>query len=276
MKDTAFCLNIKGELRAFDKPLIMAILNLNSDSFFDGNSFQNTEKSIEKALGFIYEGADIIDLGPSSSKPGMKLSKPEKEISLIKPVLKRLKEEPILISVDTYWAETAEFALKNGAHIINDISGGKFDPAIWDICAFYQAPYILMHIHGVPESMQKNPMKETDFSCVYSELFNSYHSAKEKGIKDIIIDPGIGFGKDQKLNYQLLRYLDSFSEITPKILFGASRKSMFYKTLGLKAEEVLPASLSAHFYAMQKGAKIIRIHDVAPTFQTREVYLHLQ
>lgn len=276
MKDTAFCLNIKGDLRAFDKPLIMGILNLNSDSFFDGGSYTEIENAIRHAQQLISEGADIIDLGPSSTKPGMSLSNPKDEIRKISPVLTALKHENVLISVDTYWSETAEFAIDQGAHIINDISGGEFDPKIWECCSKHSCPYILMHIHGKPENMQEKPLKKNDINKVYTNLYYKYLMAKKVGIKDVIIDPGIGFGKDIELNYELLKNLPTFTQITDKLLIGVSRKSMFYKAMNLKPKDVLPASISAHFYAMSKGAKILRTHDVGATFQSREVYLNLQ
>ena len=276
MKDTAFCLNIKGELRAFDKPLIMGILNLNSDSFFDGNYYSGVDDAINKAKLLISQGADIIDLGPTSTKPGMSLSDPQNEIRTLSPILSALKNEDVIISVDTYWSETAEYAIEKGAHIINDISGGVFDPKIWRSCSENNCPYVLMHIHGEPENMQNNPLKKKDVNLIFSNLYNRFKEAKKAGLQDIIIDPGIGFGKDQELNYELLKNIQSLTEISDKIMVGASRKSMFYKAMNLTPKDVLPASISAHFYAMMNGAKFIRTHDVSDTFQSREVYLNLQ
>ena len=277
-KDKAFyqkgSLNLGGKVYSLDQAMIMGILNINPDSFFDGGAYTSVEKALNQARRMQAEGADIIDLGPASSKPGSALIEPEKEWQILAPVIQALRTElpEMPLSVDTYNARTAERSLSNGIALINDISGGMIDPAMISFIGESQVPYVMMHMQGLPENMQQNPQ----YDNVVKEVARFFSEQLEKlvaaGATDIILDPGFGFGKSQADNYRLFQHINYFKQIFElPILVGISRKSMIYKSLGLNAQEALNATTVMHTLALQQGADILRVHDVKEAVEVRKI-----
>ncbi|WP_421754363.1 dihydropteroate synthase [Croceimicrobium sp.] len=277
-KDKAFyqkgSLNLRGKVYPLDQAMIMGILNINPDSFFDGGAYTTVEKALTQARKMQAEGADIIDLGPASSKPGSALIDAEKEWQILAPVIEALQSEmpDMPLSVDTYNARTAEKSWENGVALINDISGGLIDSAMIPFIGESQAPYVMMHMQGLPETMQQNPQ----YANVVKEVARFFSEQLEKlvaaGANDIILDPGFGFGKSQADNYRLFQHIDYFKQIFElPILIGLSRKSMIYKSLGLNAQEALNATTVMHTLALQKGANILRVHDVKEAVEVRKI-----
>lgn len=243
----------------------MGILNINPHSFYDGGKYTSAEKALEQALKMQAAGADIIDLGPASSKPGEELIDPQEEWQRLHPVLQLLqKEAPHLkLSLDTYNSATADRALNLGVAMINDISGGSFDPAMFKTVARYKVPYVLMHIKGEPKTMAQ----EAHYENVISEISNYFSEKLEKlyalGLNDVILDPGFGFAKTVDQNYQLMAQLDYFkASFKNPLLVGISRKSMISKFLKLSKDESLNATTVLNTLALSKGADILRVHDV--------------
>ncbi|HKI78629.1 MAG TPA: dihydropteroate synthase [Ignavibacteriaceae bacterium] len=249
---------------SFNHPYIMGILNVTEDSFSDGGLYFRTEEAVNHAIVMINDGADIIDIGGESTRPGAKSIHVEKEIKRVIPVVKEiLKQKPgTIISVDTTKSEVAEEALQNGAKIINDISGFSFDPKILDVVKKYNASYILMHIKGTPENMQKEPIYDDIIKDIYDYLAEKSKQLKKKDVTNIIIDPGIGFGKNMEHNFELLKRLENFKSLGFPILIGLSRKSFMGKILNLNTElRDLPTSV-LEAIAINNGARIIRTHNV--------------
>jgi len=260
----AASINIKGELVSLHKPLIMGILNTTPDSFYSGSRKENIQEIIDRAGQIISKGGDIIDVGGYSSRPGADDISVKEELSRVIPAIKAIKDNypDARISVDTFRSEVAAKALESGAGIINDISGGKIDQSIYDVAIQFQATYIGMHMKGNPQIMQKDPhysdiMEELIF--YFSEMIQDL---KSKGLNDLIIDPGFGFGKTIEHNYSILNNLDRLQLFNLPILVGLSRKSMIYKVLNSSPEESLNGTTALNMIALQKGASILRVHDV--------------
>lgn len=260
-----FSLNLRGRLVDYERPAIMAIINATPDSFYSG-ARNATVKSVEQALD---EGADMLDIGAYSSRPGAAEVSVEQEWQRLRPVLeaaKRLAPETA-VSIDTFRAEIARRALDCGADIINDISAATLDPQMADVVAAAGAPFIAMHMRGTPETMQSL----TDYSAqggvvaaVMGFLAERINYLSERGVRDIIVDPGFGFAKTVDQNYELLANLKLLTNTLKRpMLVGLSRKSMFYKPLGVGPEDVLPQTTAANLLALQGGAAILRVHDVA-------------
>jgi dihydropteroate synthase len=266
-------INCRGKLVGFDKPLIMGILNVTEDSFFDGGK-HNTEKQwllhIEKML---LEGADIIDIGAASTRPGAKLISKADELSIIERVLKSVRKEypEIIISIDTYYANVAKYSIENGADIINDISGGEIDNEMFRTIADLKVPYILMHIKGTPENMNQF----THYNNIIQEMILYFSEKVNKlkllGVNDIIIDPGFGFSKTLDDNYKLMNQLEVFHFLELPVLVGISRKSMINKVLETNATEALNGTTVLNTIALQKGANILRVHDVKEAVETLKI-----
>ena len=273
-KDTFFSkkwsLNCRGKILSLDEPLVMGILNLTPDSFYDGGHISSVEEAIEKASRMMREGAAILDIGAVSTKPGAQDVPAEEEIRRLLPVITELRKQfpATPLSVDTYRAEVARRALDAGADIINDIYGGRFEEDIMNVAAEAHAPYILMHMQGEPANMQKHP----DYADVVKEVlqFLTERSlrAKELGIKDVIVDPGFGFGKTVEHNFRLLDHLEHFHHLELPLLVGFSRKSMINKTLGIHPAEALNGTTVLNTLALLKGAHILRVHDVKEAVET--------
>jgi dihydropteroate synthase len=277
VKDTFFCpkirLGIGRRNREFDRPLVMGILNVTPDSFYASSRVSDTKNACEKTGQMISEGADIIDIGGYSSRPGADDISVKEELDRIFPVVTEIRNSypDVLISIDTFRSEIAAVALKNGADIVNDISGGQADDKMFGVVAQFKAAYVLMHMRGNPQTMT-NFTEYSDLVGDIKDFFNTQLSiAKKAGIENILIDPGFGFSKTTDQNFQLLRDLQSFQEYKLPILVGISRKSMVYKTLGIDVSEALHATSALHLIALKKGASILRVHDVREARQMIEL-----
>ena len=257
-------INVKGKLIDLSHPIIMGILNITPDSFYDGGFYNSEKKIIAQVKKMINDGASIIDIGGYSSRPGAEDISVETELSRVLTVIKAIKHEfpETLISIDTFRSEVAKKAVKAGADIINDISGGSLDKKMFNTVSELNVPYIIMHMKGNPRNM----IKKTKYEDVLKEIIRYFskkiHLATKAGIKDIIIDPGFGFAKNVEQNFNILNNLDYLKYLDKPILIGVSRKSMIYKTLEVTPKDALNGSTVLHTISLLKGAKIIRTHDV--------------
>ena len=263
-----------GKQLSFEKAQVMAIINITPDSFYDGGKFSSVTDIIKDAEMKIHEGATIIDIGAASSRPkAISVSVKDEIFRLREPLTKLRKEFPkMLISIDTYLSEVAEFAIDLGADIINDISGGDLDPKMIDVVAKYQIAYVLMHMQGTPQNMQLNPTYEN----VVKELGDFYKSkiadCQSKGFEKLIIDVGFGFGKTVEHNYELLKHLHDFTEFGFPILAGLSRKSMINKVIHTSPVTALNGTTVLNTIALQNGANILRVHDVKEAKQAVDLF----
>jgi len=247
---------------------IMGVLNLTPDSFSDGRMFLEPEAAVQHAFRMEAEGADIIDLGGESTRPGAQAVPLKEEFRRVLPVLKRLSGRlKVPISIDTYKSEVAERCIQSGAEMVNDISGLYFDPRMKKIVARHQVPVIVTHIKGTPRDMQKDPQYRDLIGEILSFFRESISKADAAGVPadKIIIDPGIGFGKSFAHNLDILKGLESFKVLGKPIMVGVSRKSFLGKILDLPVDERLEGSIAAALYAVLRGANIVRVHDVAAT-----------
>ena len=257
-------INCKGTLIDLALPKVMGILNITPDSFFDGGKYKNESDFLSQTEKMLLEGATFIDVGAYSSRPGAKHISEEEELQRIVPVINLLvKNFPeIIISVDTFRSKVAKETIQTGAAIINDISGGKMDDNMFSTVANLQVPYILMHMLGTPQNMQKNPVYENVTKEIISFFAAQIHKLHQLKLNDVIIDVGFGFGKTIDHNFEILKNLSLFKSLDAPILAGISRKSMLYKTLDISAQEALNATTSANTIALLNGANILRVHDV--------------
>lgn len=273
-----YSVNCRGQLISFDQPQVMGILNLTEDSFFDGGKYFKKDEALKRAEQIINEGASIIDIGATTTKPGTPFSHPDEEIKKLIPVVELIRTSfpEIIISIDTYHSPVANAVMEKGAHIINDISGGLFDPEIFAVTAKYHVPIVLMHIQGTPETMQIQPKYKNLIQDVIYQLAVQTEAALSYGIQDIIIDPGFGFGKTVAHNFELLNKLEAFHVFRRPLLVGISRKSMIWKTLQTSAKDALTGTIALNMYALEKGADILRVHDVKEAVETVQMYLALK
>lgn len=263
-KNWPFSIGARGMLMSLEKPWIMGILNVTEDSFYDGGKYNLQSKAVGRALQMLEEGADIIDIGGMSSKPGAAISNPEDEMNRVLPVVRELliRRPDALISIDTLHAKVAEACMKAGATIINDISAGTYDADILLVAAEHKAPIVLMHMQGLPDTMQHNPQYKEVVVDVMDFFNQRIDRCLKAGINDIIIDPGFGFGKTMAHNFSLLNNLTSFQMLGFPILVGLSRKSMIWKTLNVDSDHALNGTTALHMAALMNGANILRVHDV--------------
>ena len=257
-------LKIRDKFLNLEQPKIMAILNVTPDSFFDGGKFNTELKVLKQVEKFINEGADIIDIGGYSSRPGAQNISIETELKRVISNIKLIRKEfpEIFISIDTFRSEVARESYFSGADIINDISGGNLDTEMLKTVGELGAPYILMHMRGNPQNMSLKTNYKNITQDILDYLSNGIELAKANGINDIIVDPGFGFAKNIKQNFSLLNNLKDFKVLNYPILVGISRKSMIYKTLNIDVQEALNGTTVLHTVALLKGANIIRTHDV--------------
>jgi len=256
--------NSNSSIFSTKNALVMGILNLTTDSFFDGGKYINEKQIISKCKSMLDEGATIIDIGAQSSRPGATQMSAKDELKKLLPIIKLLKNNfpSIIISIDTFWAKTAHETIEAGADIINDISAGEMDKNMFKVIAKHNAPYIIMHMQGTPQNMQKNPTYNNIVNEVVDYFDNKIKELKTLNISTIIIDPGFGFGKTLEHNYQLLNNLDAFKKFNLPLLVGASRKSMIYNLLDTNSEKALNGTSVINTIALQNGANILRVHDV--------------
>lgn len=257
-------INCKGKLLSLEDPVVMGIINATPDSFYEGHLALNTNQILSLAGKMITDGAAILDIGGMSTKPGSEPVSPQQEIDRILPVIASIHKTfaDVIISVDTYRSHVAKAAVDAGAAIINDISGGTMDNEMIAMAAALKVPYICMHIKGTPANMQKNPVYENVVTEVLDYFIEKTEACITAGIADVIIDPGFGFGKTIKHNFQLLKNLSVLSITSKPVMVGLSRKSTIYKTLGCGPEDALNGTTVLHSMALINGANILRVHDV--------------
>jgi dihydropteroate synthase len=270
-------INCKGNLIDLLVPKVMGILNITPDSFFDGGNYTNYAAILNQVEKMLLEGATFIDIGAYSSKPGAEFVSEEEELARLLPVIELIlaKFPETLISVDTFRSEVAKQAIAKGAALINDISAGLLDDKMLETVAQLQVPYIMMHMKGNPQTMQslanyEDVVKEVLF--YFSERINA---ARSFGLNDIIVDPGFGFAKTLEHNYEMMQKLAYFSILELPILVGVSRKSMVYKLLESTPQEALNGTTVLNTVALQKGAAILRVHDVKEAVECIKIYQNL-
>ncbi len=262
-----------------NRTLIMGILNITPDSFYDGGRYLNPHAALERAHQLVEDGADILDIGAESTRPGATPVSPKQQLKRILPVLKPLvKKTKVLISIDTTSSQVAEAVLAEGATLINDISGLKFDPALARVCARYNAGLILMHIRGTPRTMQRNPVYKDLMAEIIGELRKSIHQALEAGVgfENLLVDPGIGFGKKLEHNLEILRRLAELRTLNRPIVIGPSRKSFIGHILNLPPEERLEGTITSCIVGALNDASIVRVHDVLPVRRALQVLAAIQ
>jgi len=259
-----FTLNCKGRLLVIDKPLVMGIINATPDSFFGGSRFNGIDEIITEAEKMLNDGADIIDIGGQSTRPGSELITADEEIKRVVPAIKAIanKFPSAFISIDTFYSKVAIAAVDAGAAIINDISAGSMDNKMIDTVAELKVPYVLMHMKGTPQTMQQNAVYENVTREVLDFFIAKTQELKKAGIIDIIIDPGFGFAKTIDQNFELLKDLSVFKMLDKAIMLGISRKSTIYKTLGVSADDALNGTSVLNTIGLMNGASILRVHDV--------------
>ncbi len=257
-------LNVRGKLLDFTRPLVMGILNITPDSFYDGGSFKNENEILNHAGKMAAEGVTIIDIGAQSTRPGAELLSAEVEWSRLKIPIKSIRRTfpEMILSVDTFYSEIAELAADEGIDIINDVSGGLLDKNMFETIGRIKIPYVLMHMQGTPKTMQQNPQYHDVASEVMDFFSVRIRQLLKAGVTDIIIDPGFGFGKTPEHNFGLLSRLDLFTVFERPILAGLSRKSMVTKVTGTLPENALNGTTVLNTIALLKGANILRVHDV--------------
>ena len=257
-------INCKGNLIDLTSPKVMGILNVTPNSFFDGGKYTDENSVLQQVEKMLVDGATFIDVGAYSSKPNAEFVSEDEEISRLIPVIELiLKNFPeTLISVDTFRATVAKKAIENGACIINDISAGSLDENMIQTVAKLQVPYIMMHMKGNPQTMQSLAQYENIVKEMLFYFSEKVAQARSFGINDLIIDPGFGFAKTLEQNFEVMNKLELFQMLELPLLVGVSRKSMIYKTLETSAEFALNGTTVLNTIALQKGAKILRVHDV--------------
>lgn len=259
-----FKVNSQGNRIDLSHPTVMAILNLTPDSFYSSSRASSLNEALQKTNDFLKAGAKFIDLGAYSSRPGAAHITEDEELDRLIPAVEAISTAfpEALLSIDTFRAKVAETAIHAGAHLINDIAAGSLDEAMFDTVARLQVPYIIMHMKGTPQTMQEHPSYDNVTAEVSAYFSNKIKTLQQKGVQDIIIDPGFGFAKTIEHNYQLLHQMETLNVFNLPILVGFSRKSMITKVLDTKAAEALNGTSVLNTIALTKGASILRVHDV--------------
>jgi len=278
-KSTAFSenrsFNCRGKLLDLSEPKIMGILNLTSDSFFDGGLNLKEDHFLVKAEELIEHGAAIIDIGAASTKPGSRIIDKDKEWEILERPIQLLKKKfpKTIFSVDTYHSTTAQRVADIGVEMINDISGGSIDKRMFEVVAKNNLAYVLMHIQGTPENMQINTVNGNVVKSVRIFFEKALKSLERFGVESILLDPGFGFAKTIDQNYQLLKKLDQFTDFNHPILAGVSRKSMIFKHLETNPQEALNGTTVLNTFALLNGAKVLRVHDAKEARETISMFL---
>jgi dihydropteroate synthase len=271
-------LNCNGKLLSLASPLVMGILNVTPDSFFDGGKHLSEDGILRQTEKMLKEGAAIIDIGGMSSRPGAEIIDEAEELLRVLPVVEKiLREFPgTILSIDTIRSEVARQAVEAGAAIVNDISAGRFDEKMFATVAALDVPYILMHMQGAPKDMQTAPKYDDVVREVLDFFIIETGKLRELGVKDIIADPGFGFGKTVEHNFELLKKMHVFRMLEVPVLAGISRKSMICKVLGVNPPQALNGTTALHMVALQQGAKILRVHDVREAMETIRLWEQLE
>lgn len=270
MKDKPLYINIWGKLLDLSSTKVMGIINVTPDSFYKGSRFTSETDIINAAIKMVEDGADMLDVGGYSSRPGAADIPVSEERNRVIRAIKLIRRElpDLIISVDTFRADIAREAIEEcGVHIINDISAGGADKKMFSLVAKLNVPYIMMHMKGNPRTMQNKPVYDDVVADILRWFGDRIFSLRSMGVKDIIIDPGFGFGKTIKHNFEILRRLNDFSVAGLPVLVGISRKSMIWKTLGITPDEALNGSSVLNAVALLNGADILRVHDVKEAVQ---------
>lgn len=259
-----FTLNCKGRLLVIDKPLVMGVINATPDSFYGGSRLAGVDEIVAKAEKMLNDGADIIDIGGQSTRPGSELISADEEIGRVVPAINAIanKFPEVFISIDTFYSKVGIAAVNAGATIVNDISAGSMDNKMIETVAELKVPYILMHMKGTPQTMQQNAVYENVTREVLDFFIAKTNDLKNAGIVDIIIDPGFGFAKTIDQNFELLKNLSVFKMLDKVMMLGISRKSTIYKTLGVNADDALNGTTILNTIGLMNGASILRVHDV--------------
>lgn len=269
-----YSINLHGRLVEIDKPLIMGILNATPDSFYSKSRCIDASSIATRAQEMVNDGADIIDIGACSTRPGIDVATEQEEMERLDIAVKAVREElgdEVILSVDTFRASVARHCVESlGVDIINDISGGDMDPDMNATVAQLQVPYIVMHMRGTPTTMQQLTDYDGDVAAVVLEsLARKIDNLHQMGVNDVIADPGFGFAKTLEQNYRLMLCLDVFHSLEVPLLVGISRKSMIQKALGCTADEALNGTTVLNTIALMSGAHILRVHDVKPAVEAR-------
>jgi dihydropteroate synthase len=261
-------------LRTFHSPIVMAIMNVTPDSFHVASRVQQEDQILSQAEQHITEGAEILDIGGVSTRPGAALVSEQAEADRVLAAIEVIKRAfpETLISIDTWRASIARQAVAAGADLVNDISAGSLDADLFETVAHLRVPYILMHMQGTPQTMQINPTYQNVTLEVIDFLTEKLRTLRALGVRDIWIDPGFGFGKTIEHNFELLRNFDQLAILGCPLLVGVSRKGMIYKTLGTDAAGALAGTTAAHMAALERGASVLRVHDVLPARQCVQIW----
>lgn len=271
-------INCKGRLLDLSQPKIMGILNVTPDSFYDGGQYNEVNNALFQVEKMLEEGADIIDVGGMSSRPGAEVISTDEELQRVVPIVEKVSQKfpESIISIDTIKAKVAKDAIEAGGHIVNDISAGQFDSRFYQTVADLGVPYVLMHMNGSPKTMQVNPNYDNVVTDITDFFIQEVGILRGLGVKDIILDVGFGFGKTIEHNYQLLKQLGDFQIFDLPMMIGISRKSMIYKYLNIEAKDALNGTSVLHLAALQNGGNILRVHDVKAAKEVIQLWQMLE
>lgn len=272
MQTPTSSLFMSGSAEGFHEPCIMGILNVTPDSFYDGGKHNSLDAAVAQASRMLEEGADVLDLGAQSTRPGAEQVGAEEEWRRLAPVLRAIQDKHpnTVLSIDTFHPIVAERALQEGAHWINDVTGGN--ETMWQVVADADCPYVMMHMQGTPATMQQNPTYDDVVQDILTALGERVKQATACGVQRIILDVGFGFGKTVAHNYALLQSLDAFRALQRPLLVGVSRKSMIQKVLNVSSDEALNGTTALHAWALDRGAQILRVHDVREAREVRDLH----
>lgn len=271
---TPLYINVNGRLMDLSEPQVMGILNVTPDSFYAGSRSETEKDIVQRLHQIIDEGASIIDIGGYSSRPNAEHISAEEEMNRLRNGLEIIRKHSpnAVVSVDTFRADVAKMCVEEyGVAIINDISAGQMDEQMFPTIAKLGVPYIIMHMKGTPQDMQVSPQYDHFLKEIFYYFSEKVQKLRDLGVKDIIIDPGFGFGKTLEHNYELMNHLEEFSLFELPLLVGVSRKSMIYKLLGTTPEEALNGTTALHTIALLKGANILRVHDVKEAVESIKI-----
>lgn len=269
--------NLRGRLYLLDRPRVMGILNITPDSFYAGSRLTHENEILDRATRMVNEGADLLDIGGYSTRPGASPVDEVEELRRVLPAVQLLTKHfpEIPLSIDTFRSSVARKAVEAGASLINDVSGGEMDPRMMDTVAELGVPYILMHMRGTPETMSSL----ATYADLIKEITDYFHQKvdqlRQRGVRDIVLDPGFGFAKIGDQNFELLRSLSVLQTFRLPVLVGLSRKSMIWRTLSIEPEDALNGTTALHMVALQQGARLLRVHDVKPARECIQLFNRL-